>query len=856
MAVVDVSKTCLDSIGRVGELLKDSVLYLDSGCAECFQYIGAFPLLLDHGVRAVCSLEDLAPLGTVVNWTSKLQAGQEVTIMSSRLLSDAHRYILRCLSSHPGVRRCTIFTCISEIAHSACPDSPLGSDAFREYEALLVQDFEELVRKKDTDISNHAEATEFEGWPELTSVEDYASFEEASPTKRGGFENHIIGHRDAVGLKLVVSVRHFPCIVCPITPRAFILPSEGSVSEAYLSTFNENSLSQGLPPLSRGSSFDGEDSLPGAILTAHFLYHLATMMDLKLEIFSLGDLSKSIGKMLTDMSSLYDVGRRKKSAGLLIIDRTLDLLTPCCHGDSLMDRVFSSLPRKERFLASNTKSSKTQQKQGIGNIQRASLSVRIPLSEVLSTEDGKANDIRLLQGTNSFIIGWNSGSFSSSTVSSANIGSVIRNTEASSLASELCTGSLISTECFRGTPYIEALLDRRTKDGAVLVKKWLQETLRRENISTNVKVRPGLPSKSELLALIRVLVKSQTLLVRNKGLIQVAAATLEVLEESCSARWDAYSSAVKMLTVSAGDTSQSLAAQIGDLITKSALLGSPAQKNRKPDKSQSLLSFQDALLLTVVGYLLAGENFPTSGSDGPFSWQEDHLMKEAMVDAILENPDVGELKFLEGLKEELEAKRKGDSKEIKEESSKGMSNDGFDDDQWDSWGDEYAENKDQDYSDVQLKLELHDRVDNLFKFLHKLSSFKSKGYPLSEGLSPFDGNAVGAPSSNKCLLYRIITRILNKSKLHGLEYHSSTVGRFLKSGFGRLGLVQAKPQLSDQSVILVFVVGGVSPREIREIQEAVSESGRPDVEVILGGTTLLTPKDMFELLLGQYSYSS
>lgn len=43
--------------------------------------------------------------------------------------------------------------------------------------------------------------------------------------------------------------------------------------------------------------------------------------------------------------------------------------------------------------------------------------------------------------------------------------------------------------------------------------------------------------------------------------------------------------------------------------------------------------------------------------------------------------------------------------------------------------------------------------------------------------------------------------------------------------------------------------------QIREIQEAVSESGRPDVEVILGGTTLLTPKDMFELLLGQYSYS-
>lgn len=36
--------------------------------------------------------------------------------------------------------------------------------------------------------------------------------------------------------------------------------------------------------------------------------------------------------------------------------------------------------------------------------------------------------------------------------------------------------------------------------------------------------------------------------------------------------------------------------------------------------------------------------------------------------------------------------------------------------------------------------------------------------------------------------------------------------------------------------------------------EAVSESSRPDIELILGGTTLLTPNDMFELLMGSSSY--
>lgn len=99
-----------------------------------------------------------------------------------------------------------------------------------------------------------------------------------------------------------------------------------------------------------------------------------------------------------------------------------------------------------------------------------------------------------------------------------------------------------------------------------------------------------------------------------------------------------------------------------------------------------------------------------------------------------------------------------------------------------------------------------------------------------------------------------MTRILGKHDIPGLEYHSSTVGRIFKSGFGRFGLGQAKPSLADQNVLLVFVIGGINGVEVREVQEALSESGRPDIELILGGTTLLTPNDMYDLLLGDSSY--
>lgn len=50
---------------QLSEHIKDSVLYLDGGCTESFQYLGAFPLLLDLGACTVCSLENMSPLDLV-----------------------------------------------------------------------------------------------------------------------------------------------------------------------------------------------------------------------------------------------------------------------------------------------------------------------------------------------------------------------------------------------------------------------------------------------------------------------------------------------------------------------------------------------------------------------------------------------------------------------------------------------------------------------------------------------------------------------------------------------------------------------------------------------------------------------
>ncbi|KAK4364047.1 hypothetical protein RND71_015405 [Anisodus tanguticus] len=856
MATVDVIKCCIDSIGQISDEIRDAIIYLDAGCTESFEFLGAFSLFLELGAHAICSLEKMSPLDKVVDWNSTSGPAKKIVVITSRLLSDAHRYILRCLSALQTVCSCAIFTCISETGHSAYPESPLGPDAYREYESLLVQDYEELARKSLMNSSHAGESTvkestsaEDEGGSQLTTSEEETLNFSSAASAQNLYEDSVIDRTEDVRKKLKVSVHHFPLVLCPFSPRFFVLPSEGSVAEAYLSAEHDNSISFGLPPISTGTTADGEDVPPGATLTAQFLYHLAAKMDLKLEIFSLGDTSKTVGKLLTDMSSLYDVGRRKRSAGLLLIDRTLDLLTPCCHGDSLVDRMFSSLPRRDSL--SQAKSSQSQVKLGPTYLQRSPLAAQIPLNNFLREDTSSSDHFQLVESVEAFLRGWNSRDSTSQMVELVNLCDKLSGEKSSQdFQSDLLCGSFVSTENFHGTPYLEAILERRTKDGAMLIKKWLQESLRRENISLNAKIRPGYASKSDLQPMIKALAKSQSSLAKNKGIIQLAAAALFALDETHSAKWDAFNSAEKILNVNAGDTSQSLAAQLSDLINKSALVSS--QGNNKMDDQRGLLSLQDALLLTVVGYILAGENFPSSGAVGPFSWQEEHFMKEAIVDAIVENPTVAKLKFLQGLTQDLEANFNRKSEEKKEDLSNTESID-FDDDDWGSWGDEDSgkdKRKEQVYDDMQLKLELRDRVDNLFKFFHKLSSLKKNisFREWSQALSKFNDD----PYSNKGLLYKVLSRLLAKYEVPGLEYHSSTVGRLFKSGFGRFGLGQAKPSLADHDVILVFVVGGINGVEVREAQEALSESSRPEVELVLGGTTLLTPNDMFELLLGDY----
>ena len=130
-------------------------------------------------------------------------------------------------------------------------------------------------------------------------------------------------------------------------------------------------------------------------------------------------------------------------------------------------------------------------------------------------------------------------------------------------------GSLASSGSCNDVHCLEALLERQTKYGTLLIKKWLQEAIRQEKDS--IRSCLGAVIASDLRSFMNALTSNPTSIMRNRGIIQLAKAAEVALSEPWSMCWEAFASAERMLMLSAGDTSQSLSSQIQDLINRSVI---------------------------------------------------------------------------------------------------------------------------------------------------------------------------------------------------------------------------------------------------------------------------------------------
>ena len=93
-------------------------------------------------------------------------------------------------------------------------------------------------------------------------------------------------------------------------------------------------------------------------------------------------------------------------------------------------------------------------------------------------------------------------------------------------------------------------------------------------------------------------------------------------------------------------------------------------------------------------------------------------------------------------------------------------------------------------------------------------------------------------------------RVLKHQAIPGLYHATASLRGLLKSGLGRFGL-QKQPHPSDHSVVMIFVVGGVSMLELREVHQEVDSLlslGGKCPQILTGGTVLLRPRDLYHNL--------
>ncbi|KAF6717239.1 Sec1 family domain-containing protein 2 [Oryzias melastigma] len=139
----------------------------------------------------------------------------------------------------------------------------------------------------------------------------------------------------------------------------------------------------------------------------------------------------------------------------------------------------------------------------------------------------------------------------------------------------------------------------------------------------------------------------------------------------------------------------------------------------------------------------------------------------------------------------------------------------------------------------------HSAVEDMFETLRSLSHTRDHLKQLHSVYTPSDGVH---QASYRPFLKQILEEVFrpDRSECPDLEHTSGGLTELLKTGFSMFMKV-SRPHPSDNNLLFLFVLGGVTPSELRLIKETV-HTHKPGTQVLLLSTRLLRPTDIPELL--------
>ncbi|XP_031430238.1 sec1 family domain-containing protein 2 [Clupea harengus] len=360
----------------------------------------------------------------------------------------------------------------------------------------------------------------------------------------------------------------------------------------------------------------------------------------------------------------------------------------------------------------------------------------------------------------------------------------------------LAPGCLAQNQSSPARSLWETMLVAKQKEAVMEVRGKLVEAASKENLP--IKMSMGRVTAQQISSYAQ-LFKGQTEAVENHaGVLQLALATAQTLRHPALTRWDASLAFQRLLLQALGDSD--LAAVLKQVLPliKSACGSEGSEAGSGSGEEAAVLGADDLLALLVFLYSLSEEAHPGEGEEA-----QEKVEREL----------IGALTLLLTKQTQLSPLL---------QSITGAS------------------------SPEEMTMErAHSALEGVFETLRVLGHAREHLKQLHSVYTPSDGVH---QATYRPFLKQVLEEIFHpdRPECPDIEHTSAGLTDLLKTGFSMFMKV-SRPHPSDHPLLFLFLVGGVTPSELRLIRDTVS-AHRPGAQVLVLSTRLLRPADIPQLL--------
>ncbi|KAM6963218.1 sec1 family domain-containing protein 2 [Aplochiton taeniatus] len=363
----------------------------------------------------------------------------------------------------------------------------------------------------------------------------------------------------------------------------------------------------------------------------------------------------------------------------------------------------------------------------------------------------------------------------------------------------LAPGCLAQPQSSTARSLWEAMLTNKQKEGVMEVRRQLVEAASKENLP--IKMSLGRVTPEQLCSYVQLFKSSLEALESHCGVLQLGLATAQTLRHPGLPRWDACLAFERLLLQSLGDSDlPGVLRQLLPLMKPRGGGGDDSAPGARAGEDEC--GPDELLLLLIYLYSLAGEAQP-GDDDGREEVEVEKLERELIGALTLVLTREAELSpLLQKLTgcaspQELTTQRAHSAAEAVFETLRGLS---------------------------------HSR-----DHLKQLRSV----YRASDGVHQ---------ARYRPFLKQVLEEVFDpdRAECPDIEHMSGGLTDLLKTGFSMFMKV-SRPHPGDHPLLFLFLVGGVTPSELRLIREVVA-AHKPGTQVLVLSTRLLRPSDIPELL--------